>query len=97
MFQAGDFSALALILTFSVVAFFIAGYLERVLIIKNEDQSPEYYSNKYKDLGENCYDVEQRKQDIPTFSVYNIDNCSAVTVLYLCGAEQKCISVVGLK
>ena len=97
MFQAGDFSALALILAFSIAAFFIAGHLERVIAIKNEEQAPEYYSNEDKDFGENCYNVEQKKQDIPTFSVYNIDNCSYVTALRLGDTEQKCISVVGLK
>lgn len=97
MFQAEDFFALALILAFSIAAFFIAGYLERAIVDKNETDSPKHYSNKDNGFGENRYNVEQKKRDIPTLSVYNIDDCSTVMVLRLCGTEQKCISVVGLK
>lgn len=97
MFQAGDLSGLFLILTFSIAAFFIAGYLERAFIVENKSGLPNRYSSEDNDFDENCYKVEQSKRDIATLSVYNIDNCSTVMVLRLCGAEQKCISVVGLK
>lgn len=97
MFQAGDFLALALISILSVAAFFIAGYLERIVVIKNDDKLPKPRLNRRNDLYGSAATSNNRNKAIQPAYAYSISDRLAVSALYISGTDRECISVIGLK